>query len=52
MAKFGTGDCSFGWIGLKAFLNPSPPLEREKFVKIVEFTIPKVGLLSIHKMRL
>jgi hypothetical protein len=37
---------------LKVFLHPPPPSERESFERIVEFTIPKVSLLSIHKMRL
>jgi hypothetical protein len=37
---------------LKVFPHPPPPLERESFGRIVEFTIPKVGLLSIPKMGL
>ena len=37
---------------LKVFPHPPPPPERERFERIVEFTIPKVGLLSIPKMRL
>jgi len=34
---------------LKAFLHPSPPLERESFVRIVELMIPKPTILSIPK---
>jgi len=37
---------------LKAFPHPPPPPERERFERIVEFTIPKVSLLSIPKMGL
>jgi hypothetical protein len=37
---------------LKVFLHPPPPSEREDFDGIVEFTIPKATVLSIHKMRL
>jgi len=37
---------------LKVFLHPPPPLEREDFDRIVEFTIPKPTILSTGKMRL
>ena len=34
---------------LKVLLHPSPPLERESLIRIVELTIPKVTTLSIQK---
>ena len=37
---------------LKVFLHPSPSLEREGFIEIVEFRIPKVTILSILKLTL
>jgi len=37
---------------LKAFPHPPPPPERESLERIVEFKISKVGILSIHNMRL
>jgi len=37
---------------LKVFLQPPPPLEREDFERIVEFTISKATILSIDEMRL
>jgi hypothetical protein len=37
---------------LKVFPHPPPPPERESFERIIEFTIPKAIILSIHKMRL
>jgi hypothetical protein len=37
---------------LKAFLHPSPPLERESLIKIVGFIIQKVSILSTPKMSL
>jgi hypothetical protein len=37
---------------LKAFLHPSPPFGKRKFIRIVGFMIPNVTNLSIPKMRL
>ena len=37
---------------LKVFPHPPPPPERESFERIVEFTIPKATILSIHEVRL
>jgi hypothetical protein len=37
---------------LKVFPHPPPPLERESFERIVEFTISKATNLSIPKMGL
>jgi hypothetical protein len=42
----------FGRHFLKAFLHPSPPLQRGNSLRIVDFMILKMPILSISKMRL
>jgi len=37
---------------LKVFLHLPPPLERERFMRIVETTVSKSVVLSIQKLRM